>query len=871
MVERPSARQRFAATTACPLTVRRHRQRTATHDLTRFYSSKLTELVPKRTDLTPKAQISLRLPSTCIKMASQSADKLSNASDREGEDLSDMDTGTVATAQPSPPPPSLPQVDFGDFRAKIVPNKRRSSTTEPVSTHEILTNSVTACINHFDPQLEFSGKNGSTASNPSGPIDKSSNQREKDLTNGQNADKLVSSSIFSLPTLNFEYTEDDITHITNSYTAQSNNSQAPNSSLLKTPKRSNSKRRQGRYDPRQDTLGKYGFRPPRESDVNHHVPHAKMKVSCKKTIDITGDGDPDLSKLPSELISQALDSSHDTTDNNYSNLLLSSHAVSQNPQCTLSILHSLDTTDVNRGINFGNFQNNEIGRNSKCVVFQNDHSTAPTPQTPNRRVTKRHHTSGDSDSVSPKRTRVLTSEDATRVPQPAPKAIEETVTKNPWGKLKYASTRHTPATRIFPQDCDKPDNVPLSDPQNVKPAVPFLDSFNDEERRKWYAARNKATTAEKRRYKGSWVAQSTGGTLLTDWAFGLRPLPPWAIDTEEVQRRVFDIRCRAAQEVMDTVQTHLQKTAGKIKAESDRVLKDLDQVLTLEQQQASKKAVEKHTSDHVAGLTTTLSRRREILILNQPTVNEAITMKSERRAYPTTSQTPSVEDDDTYANLTDLSDEDEEERLAKRKSQARKRVKPTKGKASGMTKKRDDTQAGNTGIKRKTPQYLDDRPEAADNRNAKTKRPRPAERQTAQAEAPAAHTTSRQPGRGRPRPSNRRQNAGRNKPTATTTRGQQGYRPQRDTWAYQDNRNPDANPQWQSYQDDYNVGNEEVPYTNDGYGQSNTGYEQSSHNPGAPFRGGRRGHRGTRSSTRGRPSRPRGRGGRQNWQPRDQY
>ena len=154
---------------------------------------------------------------------------------------------------------------------------------------------------------------------------------------------------------------------------------------------------------------------------------------------------------------------------------------------------------------------------------------------------------------------------------------------------------------------------------------------------------------------------------------------------------------------MDTVQTHLQKTAGKIKVESDRVLNDLDQVLTLEQQQASKKAVEKHTSDHVAGLTTTLSKRRKILILNQPTVNEAITMKSERRAYPTNSQTPSVEDDDTYANLTDLSDEDEEERLAKRKSQARKRVKPTKGKASGMTKKRDDTQAGNTGTKRKTP------------------------------------------------------------------------------------------------------------------------------------------------------------------------
>ena len=33
------------------------------------------------------------------------------------------------------------------------------------------------------------------------------------------------------------------------------------------------------------------------------------------------------------------------------------------------------------------------------------------------------------------------------------------------------------------------------------------------------------------------------------------------------------------------------------------VLKDIDQVLTLEQQTASKKAVEKHTTDHVAALT----------------------------------------------------------------------------------------------------------------------------------------------------------------------------------------------------------------------------------------------------------------------------
>ena len=93
--------------------------------------------------------------------------------------------------------------------------------------------------------------------------------------------------------------------------------------------------------------------------------------------------------------------------------------------------------------------------------------------------------------------------------------------------------------------------------------------------------------------------------------------------------------------------------------------------------------------------------------------------------------------------------------MVKQKSKARKRVKPKKGKMSGTTKKRDDPQAGNTGTKRKTPQYLEDRPEAADNQSVKAKWPRPAQKSTSQAEAPVAQTTSRQPGRGRPRPSNR--------------------------------------------------------------------------------------------------------------------
>ena len=69
----------------------------------------------------------------------------------------------------------------------------------------------------------------------------------------------------------------------------------------------------------------------------------------------------------------------------------------------------------------------------------------------------------------------------------------------------------------------------------------------------------------------------------------------------------------------------------------------------------------------------------------------------------------------------DLLHEDEEKRMVKRKSQARKRVKlKKKGQTITSTKnqKREDPQVGKPITKRKTPQDPDNRPEPAGNQSA---------------------------------------------------------------------------------------------------------------------------------------------------------
>ena len=168
-----------------------------------------------------------------------------------------------------------------------------------------------------------------------------------------------------------------------------------------------------------------------------------------------------------------------------------------------------------------------------------------------------------------------------------------------------------------------------------------------------------------------------------------------------MRERIFDVRSRAAQELMDIVQDHLTETSASLKEDSDKTMKGLEVAFNKDQKLSSKKSVEEHTDKHLQALTETLSRRRELLILNQPTMNEAVTMKAERRAYPSRKDDdPKISPPIIDAELTDLSDEDGEERFEKLKLLARKKVNApkTRGRTPGHQAAANSPQGASPGL-----------------------------------------------------------------------------------------------------------------------------------------------------------------------------
>ena len=173
---------------------------------------------------------------------------------------------------------------------------------------------------------------------------------------------------------------------------------------------------------------------------------------------------------------------------------------------------------------------------------------------------------------------------------------------------------------------------------------------------------------------------------------------------------------------MDIVQDHLTETSASVKEDSDKTMKGLEAAFNKDQKLSSKKSVEEHTDKHLQALTETLSRRRELLILNQPTMNEAVTMKAERRAYPSRKDDdPKISPPIIDAELTDLSDEDGEERFEKLKLLARKKVNAPKPRRGNANNQRANPRAPRCG---QLPARGQSRPEYEQPRQGPPKRPR---------------------------------------------------------------------------------------------------------------------------------------------------
>ena len=292
---------------------------------------------------------------------------------------------------------------------------------------------------------------------------------------------------------------------------------------------------------------------------------------------------------------------------------------------------------------------------------------------------------------------------------------------------------------------------------------------------------------------------------------------------------------------MVIVQTHLTETAASMKDESDKQMQDLEAAFNRDQKTSSRKSVKDHTEKHLTALTETLSRRRELFILNQPTLNEAITMKSERRAYPARKE----EDlggplGGPYEDLMDLSDEDEEEHLEKKKAKSHKKTNATKPKRGGNANPRSNTRALRLG---QPSARGPNRPTHEQPQQGPLKRPRQTYEQAPntspykeQSYGNQTLNTNQQADRWQPAARDDRYNYAAAAPAHTSRPPPPTYR---------------EDPAGQSYVDEYNVGAEDATHP-----QTETYYLRPQGR--RPFRGDRRGGRGPRHATSGRQPREEG-------------
>ena len=216
-------------------------------------------------------------------------------------------------------------------------------------------------------------------------------------------------------------------------------------------------------------------------------------------------------------------------------------------------------------------------------------------------------------------------------------------------------------------------------------------------------------------------------------------------------------------------------------------------------------------------------------------------MKSERRAYPARKE----EDlggplGGPYEDLTDLSDEDEEERLEKKKAESRKKTNATKPKRGGNANPRSNTRAPRRG---QPSARGPNRPTYEQPQQGPTKRPRQTYEQapntyryTEQSYGNQTWNTNQQTNRWQPAARDDGYNYAAAPPTHTSRPPPTTYR---------------EDPAGQSYVDEYNVGAEDATHP-----QTETYYRRPQGR--RPFRAGRHSGRGPRRATRGHQPREEG-------------
>ena len=102
--------------------------------------------------------------------------------------------------------------------------------------------------------------------------------------------------------------------------------------------------------------------------------------------------------------------------------------------------------------------------------------------------------------------------------------------------------------------------------------------------------------------------------------------------SEETINDIFQIRANASHEVMQVARSHLHRNHLDKNDKATRILGDLEDDLDADLADTSQQLVSMHTERHLSAFTEELSTRRELLISDQPTTTEAISMKPDSEA-----------------------------------------------------------------------------------------------------------------------------------------------------------------------------------------------------------------------------------------------
>ena len=180
---------------------------------------------------------------------------------------------------------------------------------------------------------------------------------------------------------------------------------------------------------------------------------------------------------------------------------------------------------------------------------------------------------------------------------------------------------------------------PPQDEEGDDTAHNFLKDKTDADKDNWYIGRRLLGGATKTASRRSFLRQAFNHNLMTEWATSHETMPPW-LRSDELDTRVFEIKAKAARDIMKESIDYLNTVVEDLEQKSAASLAKIEPKFTPEELLTSRAALAEHGRVVSDPLKQVLSDKREYLRRNQPTLTDLITMRNRDCDFPRKSNPP---------------------------------------------------------------------------------------------------------------------------------------------------------------------------------------------------------------------------------------